>query len=103
MPEYTKEQIDEAKNWAIKTAESRPAGRGRRWLCGADMLCILLSALSTAERERDESRALIEQMGKALEELLEAVKGEPTMNNSKYDGIGITVNRALAAYKEAAK
>jgi hypothetical protein len=47
----------------------------------------------------DQRGALIEQMGKALKELLEAVKSEPAMNHHKYDGVGITVNKALDAWE----
>lgn len=58
MPEYTKEQIDEAKLWLTTNDTGDSYDQKRR----IGFEAIILSALDTAERERDEN----ERKGKDL-------------------------------------
>ena len=54
----------------------------------------------TKENERGQANASLvaaaPDLLHALKELMAAVKGEPAMNNHKYDGVGIVVNAAIA-------
>lgn len=45
--------------------------------------------------------AAADEMARALDELINAVKAVPVMNNQKYDALGVYVNAALARYRAA--
>lgn len=60
MPEYTKEQIDEAKEWFSSFTKQKHHGLHEKY--GA----ILLSALDTAEREREQATELAKQLAEKV-------------------------------------
>lgn len=51
------------------------------------------------EKENAKLRQHAEKLAEAVEDLLSLVKRIPSLNNHKYDGLGIQVNNALTAYR----
>ena len=74
-------------------------------LAERDMILTSMNEAAIAEGNRvgelnkslAESQAREAGLREALEELREAVKAEPVMNNMKYDALGIKVNKALSS------
>lgn len=62
MPEYTKEQIDEAKLWLTTNDTGNSYSQKRR----IGFEAIILSALDTAEQEREQATELAKQLAEKV-------------------------------------
>lgn len=104
MPEYTKEQIDEAKLWLTTNDTGETYDQKRR----IGFEAIILSALDTAERERDETKALLAvaveelvntvELVERIEQTMCGIEGEPGHENAVID-----INQAAALIDAYAK
>lgn len=74
---------------------------GIRWMESDEWSYRLVHRIEADRATIRAKDALIAELVEALTELRAEIRAAGTMNNRKYDGLGIKVNRVLAKAKEA--